>query len=1130
MSVRAFVFKTSKHSFRYTKSKLRCEPLEDRLTPATALWEGYGMDSQHTALSTVASQPVNAIRWQTPVDLQPQYNGDDLLIHYGSPSITVANTVIVPCKTGAGGGFKVSAFNGSTGAQLWTHTTDYTLPPSVGWTSSFGAVLTPTGRYYYAGNGGTVYYTDDPDGTGAVTGQFALAGFANYIANQSAFNSTVFINTPLTADAAGNIYFGFQTSGSPPLGLKNGLARIAPDGTAVVTSAQTMLGNATAGDRVVYNCAPAVSNDGLTVYVAASNGSGSFGTGALVAVDSATLAFKSRVALMDPSGSAALLPDDGTASPTVGPDGDVYMGVLENPFPSNHDRGWLLHFTGDLATAKTTGAFGWDDTASIVPANMVASYAGPSTYLMMTKYNNYAGVGGDGVNKVAILDPNATMTDPITGHTVMKEILTIAGVTPDDEFPSKPSAVREWCINNAVVDPATDSVLVNSEDGRFYRWDLSTNSFTQSITLTPGIGEAYTPTLIGADGAVYAINNAILFAVGDFQPSNTALMDTPNPVTISDTISLKATVTGPFWTATGNVQFFDGVSPIGASTLDPGGTARVDISSLSAGTHHITAQYSGDDHFAPSTSLVVDQMVDKVVTTTDLISSASPMLVGQNILLTATVHWTQVNNLPAPSGIVYFYEGGTLLGAGTISNNQAVLNVSNLPAGAHNLHAQYGSDPYYEVSMSSDLPQQVNGLPTLGGVPTLAQINEGQTLAFTATITNGVTPAFSLVGAPTGASINPTTGDFGWQPTEADGPGTYAFTVRLTDGATTDDRAITVMVSEVNTAPTLSAVPATVTTVPGSPVTFTASASDSDLLNGLPNALTYSLVGAPANASIDPDTGAFAWTPNESNPLGVYTFKVRVADDGVPSLHDSKTITVTLSTVAQVNGDLLVGGTGGNDAIAINSFKDGTQLVVKLGKATLGTYTVAVGKRVVVHGLGGNDKITVNAKLTTGVDMYGDAGNDSLTGGAGDDRLFGGADNDKLTGGKGNDLLVGGDGNDTLSDAAGLNVLIGGTGVDKLTAGSDDDLLIAGNTDFDTDLTGLTNIMTEWTSTVIPYAQKITDLTAGVSGTKLTSATVHDDSVKDTLTGKKGVDWFLVSATDLVKDLDVKLSEVKTTV
>ena len=70
-------------------------------------WNNHSRDSQHTALSSVASQPLNAVRWQTPVDLNPQYSGNDLLIHYGSPLITLANTVIVPVKTGASGGFRV---------------------------------------------------------------------------------------------------------------------------------------------------------------------------------------------------------------------------------------------------------------------------------------------------------------------------------------------------------------------------------------------------------------------------------------------------------------------------------------------------------------------------------------------------------------------------------------------------------------------------------------------------------------------------------------------------------------------------------------------------------------------------------------------------------------------------------------------------------------------------------------------------------------------------------------------------------------------------------------------------------------------------------------------------------------
>ena len=64
------------------------------------------------------------------------------------------------------------------------------------------------------------------------------------------------------------------------------------------------------------------------------------------------------------------------------------------------------------------------------------------------------------------------------------------------------------------VDPLTRSVLVNSEDGVLYRWDLPSNGFTERITLNSGLAESYTPTAIGPDGVVYAINNAVLFAVG----------------------------------------------------------------------------------------------------------------------------------------------------------------------------------------------------------------------------------------------------------------------------------------------------------------------------------------------------------------------------------------------------------------------------------------------------------------------------------------------------------------------------------------------------------------------------------------------------------------------------------------
>jgi hypothetical protein len=75
--------------------------------------------------------------------------------------------------------------------------------------------------------------------------------------------------------------------------------------------------------------------------------------------------------------------------------------------------------------------------------------------------------------------------------------------------------VKEWCINSAAVDLRGKAILANSEDGKLYHWDLTNNTLSENVVLTEGLGEAYTPTVIGLDGTVYAINNAILFATGN---------------------------------------------------------------------------------------------------------------------------------------------------------------------------------------------------------------------------------------------------------------------------------------------------------------------------------------------------------------------------------------------------------------------------------------------------------------------------------------------------------------------------------------------------------------------------------------------------------------------------------------
>jgi len=486
-----------------------------------------------------------------------------------------------------------------------------------------------------------------------------------------------------------------------------------------------------------------------------------------------------------------------------------------------------------------------------------------------------------------------------------------------------------------------------------------------------------------------------------------------------------------------------------------------------------------------------------------------------------------LNSTPNTTFIVDFYsnragdgsgfgEGERYLGSKAVttdgSGNASFDVTLNAAIGGSELVSATATDPNGNTSEFS-ANALANTPPILSDVPALIKVIEGEDAFFTASVSDAEQGGlgFSLVGQPAGATINAITGDFSWTPGE-DQEGTFVFSVRTTDGIVTVDKQVMVQVAETNEDPNINVLLNGTDVVPGSTLAFTALATDSDLVNGLPNALTISLTGnVPAGASIDPDTGFFTWTPNELNLIGSYTFNVRVVDDGVPAKSDSQTITLNLKSAVTRFGGLLIGGTAGNDKITVAPSKDLSQLIVKNGKTTLGTFTAAGITFLEIHGLGGNDSVTISKKLLL------------------DSFVFGGDGNDKLTGGGGNDLLVGGNGDDVLSDAGGKNVMIGGQGKDslkgskanKLVAGSGEDLMIAGSTSFDTDPAGLLNIFNEWAFSGDTYANRVAHLqgTAGGlnGGTFLTIATVQNDEAADKVDGSTGLDFLIVNAGDKAK-------------
>src|SRR5258707_7028140 len=253
----------------------------------------FAGNAQHTAQFSAAAQPLNRVRWAATNDLSV---GD--FAHYGAPLITASNTVLLPVTIT--GGFKINALDGATGRLKYTLGTDYVLP-SYHWEPVYQPVLASGNsgpRLYYAGAGGTVYFVENPDSEtpGAPVQRCFYTNLNFYSSNSTAFNNTVFINTPITADMNGVIFFGFRVEGGTapaPLNTTNsGFARIDASGQATY-----VLPGAAAGDSLIYrdshNCAPALSNDGSTLYVAVKGPDAFYAY--LLGLDSTTLATKYRV-------------------------------------------------------------------------------------------------------------------------------------------------------------------------------------------------------------------------------------------------------------------------------------------------------------------------------------------------------------------------------------------------------------------------------------------------------------------------------------------------------------------------------------------------------------------------------------------------------------------------------------------------------------------------------------------------------------------------------------------------------------------------------------------------------------------------------------------------------------------
>jgi hypothetical protein len=194
-------------------------------------------------------------------------------------------------------------------------------------------------------------------------------------------------------------------------------------------------------------------------------------------------------------------------------------------------------------------------------------------------------------------------------------------------------------------------------------------------------------------------------------------------------------------TPSGTVTVKDGDRTLGTVNLQAG-HATFSTSGLVAGTHRLSAIYTGMTTFVSSRSAVATVTVASATptarrTTTTLTASPMAVAAGQRVTLTASV--AAAGGSAAPTGRVTFKDGSTVLGTAMLSGGRATFTTSTLTAGTHHLTVTYGGAAGLAASSSATVLLTAGTPAAKAGTQTTLAASTGSTtygqpVTFTATV------------------------------------------------------------------------------------------------------------------------------------------------------------------------------------------------------------------------------------------------------------------------------------------------------------------------------------------------------------------------------------------------------------
>jgi cyclophilin family peptidyl-prolyl cis-trans isomerase len=300
-----------------------------------------------------------------------------------------------------------------------------------------------------------------------------------------------------------------------------------------------------------------------------------------------------------------------------------------------------------------------------------------------------------------------------------------------------------------------------------------------------------------------------------------------------------------------------------------------------------------DDAITSTDTQVVPVLVDPLAPAITLMNSSDGVHTSDNNSAGNLLEFDVTGVQPGAS--VTVYADGTAIGTATASATATSVDVttngtSALSEGAHSITVTQSiteSDVTVGNSTNASYTLASNASAALpikvalaADQPTLNALNSSYPVVATNSLSVPITAneqdandtlTFSLgAGAPAGAQItktSATTAVVSWTPPEIDGGQSFAIPVEVIDaGDLSANATVTVDVQKLQRPPVFASTGQSLLVAPGGTLQTTVSATDPDYYS---YPITYSLAaGAPAGATIDPQTGVLTWAVPASTAGG----------------------------------------------------------------------------------------------------------------------------------------------------------------------------------------------------------------------------------------------------------------------